>query len=48
MQLHSEAVPEGIKYPEVEVSGYLEGVKDYEEKVLVKEKDHTHSSSEVK
>ncbi len=38
MQLHSEAVPEGIKYPEVEVSGYLEGVKVYEEEVLVEDK----------
>jgi len=48
VQLHSEAVPEGIKYPEVEVSGYLEGVKVYREEVLVKEKDHSHSSPEVK
>ena len=38
VQLHSEAVPEGIKYPEVEVSGYLEGVKVYEEEVFVDEK----------
>ena len=38
MQLHSEEVPEGTKYPEVEVSGYLEGVKMYEEEVLVEEK----------
>ncbi len=33
VQLHSEAVPEGITYEEVEISGYLEGVKVYEEKV---------------
>jgi assimilatory nitrate reductase catalytic subunit len=38
VQLHSEAVPEGIKYPEVDVSGYLEGVKVYEEEILVEEK----------
>ncbi len=31
VQLHSEAVPEGITYEEVEISGYLEGVKVYEE-----------------
>jgi len=30
VQLHSEAVPEGIVYEEVEISGYLEGVKVYE------------------
>ena len=41
VQLHSESVPEGIKYPEVEVSGYLEGVKVYEEDVLVEEKEHS-------
>jgi len=33
VQLHSEAVPEGIAYEEVEISGYLEGVKVYEEEV---------------
>jgi len=38
VQLHSEAVPEGIVYEEVEISGYLEGVKVYEEEVLVEEK----------
>jgi len=37
-QLHSEEVPEGIKYPEVEISGYLEGVKVYEEEVFVEDK----------
>ncbi|WP_295420593.1 molybdopterin oxidoreductase family protein, partial [Sulfurovum sp.] len=31
VQLHSEAVPEGITYEEMEISGYLEGVKVYEE-----------------
>jgi len=38
VQLHSEAVPEGIEYEEVEISGYLEGVKVYEEEVLVEDK----------
>jgi len=38
VQLHSEAVPEGIIYDEVEISGYLEGIKVYEEEVLVEEK----------
>ena len=34
VQLHSEAVPEGITYEEVEIRGYLEGVKVYEEEIL--------------
>ena len=38
VQLHSEAVPEGIVYEEVEISGYLEGVKVYEEEVFAEEK----------
>jgi assimilatory nitrate reductase catalytic subunit len=39
VQLHSEAVPEGIAYEEVEISGYLEGVKVYEEEVLIEDKE---------
>ncbi len=31
VQLHSEAVPEGIVYEELEISGYLENVKVYKE-----------------
>jgi len=31
VQLHSQAVPEGILFDEPEISGYLEGVKVYEE-----------------
>jgi len=38
VQLHSEAVPEGIVFEEPEISGYLEGVKVYKEEVGVKEK----------
>ncbi|MCF6245694.1 MAG: nitrate reductase, partial [Sulfurovum sp.] len=38
VQLHSEAVPEGIEYEVPEIAGYLEGVKVYEEEVLVEEK----------
>ncbi len=37
VQLHSEAVPEGIAYEEMKISGYLEGVKHYEEEVLSEE-----------
>ena len=33
VQLHSEAVPEGIVYEEVVMSGYLEGVKVYADEV---------------
>ena len=44
VQLHSEKVPEGIAYEEVEISGYLEGVKVYEEETAVEEKTaHTHA-----
>jgi len=38
VQLHSKSVPEGLVYEEVEISGYLEGVKIYEEETLVNEK----------
>jgi len=38
VQLHSEAVPDGIVYEEVEISGYLEGVKVYEEEGFEEEK----------
>ncbi len=38
VQLHSNAVPEGIKYPEVEVAGFIEGVKVYEEEIFTKSK----------
>jgi len=38
VQLHSEAVPEGIAYEEVEISGYLEGVKVYHDEEVVDEK----------
>jgi len=41
VQLHSEAVPEGIEYEMPEIAGYLEGVKVYEEEVLVEEKVQT-------
>jgi hypothetical protein len=37
VQLHSKTVPEGIVYEEVGISGYLEGVKVYEEEVIAKE-----------
>jgi len=37
VQLHSEAVPEGLQYEEVEISGYLEGVKVYSDDVSVEE-----------
>jgi assimilatory nitrate reductase catalytic subunit len=36
VQLHSEAVPEGIVYEEVEIAGYLEGVKVVEETAVSK------------
>jgi len=38
VQLHSEAVPEGIVYEELEIAGYLEGVKVYEEEHFTEEK----------
>ncbi len=44
VQLHSEAVPEGIAYEEVEISGYLEGVKVYEEDKTVSSKQTTVSN----
>jgi len=34
VQVHSQKVPEGIVYEEVEIAGYLEGVKVYEEEEL--------------
>ena len=34
VQLHSDKVPDGIVYEKVAVSGYLEGVKVYEDEVL--------------
>jgi len=45
VQLHSQAVPEGIVYEEVEISGYLEGVKVYEEEVSVEEKIKSSNSN---
>ncbi|PHS33325.1 MAG: molybdopterin oxidoreductase [Sulfurovum sp.] len=39
VQLHSKAVPEGIVYEEVKISGYLEGVKVYEDEVLREKKE---------
>lgn len=36
VQVHSQKVPEGIVYEEVEISGYLEAVKVYEEEELIK------------
>ena len=44
VQLHSEAVPEGIVYEEVEISGYLEGVKVYEEEIRHEEKVNTREA----
>ncbi len=41
VQLHSKAVPKGIAYETPEITGYLEGVKAYEEKVSVEEKVQT-------
>jgi assimilatory nitrate reductase catalytic subunit len=41
VQLHSEAVPEGIVYEEVEISGYLEGVKVYADDVSIEEKSES-------
>jgi hypothetical protein len=35
--VHSEAVPEGIVYEEIEISGYLEDVKAYTDDVFVEE-----------
>ena len=37
VQLHSEAVPEGIVYDEMKISGYLESVKQYEEELFSEE-----------
>ena len=37
IQLHSQAVPQGIIYEEIEISGYLEGVKVYKEETLVED-----------
>ncbi|HIQ47306.1 MAG TPA: nitrate reductase, partial [Sulfurovum sp.] len=39
VQLHSEAVPEGIVYEVPEIAGYLEGVKMYEEESMAEEKE---------
>lgn len=44
VQLHSQAVPEGIVYEELKISGYLEGVKVYEEEVTVPQK-HINTTS---
>ena len=41
VQLHSQAVPEGIVYEEPKISGYLEGVKVYKEEVTIEEKVKT-------
>jgi assimilatory nitrate reductase catalytic subunit len=41
VQLHSEAVPEGIVYEEVEISGYLEGMKVYTDNVSIEEKSES-------
>ena len=41
VQLHSDAVPEGIVYEEIKISGYLEGVKVYEEEVTEEDKIKT-------
>lgn len=38
VQLHSEAVPEGIAYEAPEITGYLEGVKVYEEEAFSESK----------
>ncbi len=40
VQLHSKAVPEGIVYEEIQISGFLEGVKHYEEEVFLEETVH--------
>jgi len=45
VQVHSEAVPEGIVYEEVKISGYLEGVKVYEEESPSLEEAKTFVSS---
>ncbi|MCB4743105.1 MAG: nitrate reductase [Sulfurovum sp.] len=47
VQLHSKAVPEGISYEEVEISGYLERVKVYEEEKAIS-KQIVSSSKTVK
>ncbi len=39
VQLHSKALPEGITYEEVEISGYLEGVKVYQEETMIEKKE---------
>jgi len=41
VQLHSEAVPEGIVYEELEISGYLENVKVYDEEIETVKTHHT-------
>jgi assimilatory nitrate reductase catalytic subunit len=38
VQLHSETVPEGIEYEAPEITGYLEGVKIYQEELFTEEK----------
>jgi assimilatory nitrate reductase catalytic subunit len=38
VQVHSKDVPEGIVYNKEEISGYLEGVKVYEEEVFIDKK----------
>jgi assimilatory nitrate reductase catalytic subunit len=38
VQLHSEAVPEGIRYPEAEVTGLIEEALVQEDRVAVKER----------
>ena len=44
VQLHSKEVPEGIEYETEEISGYLEGVKVYEEKTLQNTKVLTNTN----
>jgi assimilatory nitrate reductase catalytic subunit len=38
VQLHSEAVPEGVAYKEVEIAGYLEESKVVQDEVFIEEK----------
>ncbi len=40
VQLHSKAVPEGIVYEEIKISGFLEGVKHYEEEGFLLKKQY--------
>jgi len=47
VQLHSEAVPEGIDFEEPEISGYLEGVKVYEEPNKIKQTTLDSSTSQA-